>query len=242
MPNVITPIPGFSEPFSSLSHLLGAGLFLVLSIFLVYRGRGDVGRVISLVVFSVGSVLLLSISGVYHLLDPRGTPRYVLKVLDHACIFALIASSFTPIHYILFRGWGRWGMLALVWTFAVVAISLNTVYFDSTPHVVSLGLYLGMGWIGLGSGIALIRRFGFHFAEPILWGGVAYSIGAILEFMRWPVLIPGVVQWHEVFHVAVLVGLGFHWAFVYSIADGRHLRAAMEEAHLPPVMIEDLVE
>ena len=63
----------------------------------------------------------------------------------------------------------------------------------------------------------------FDFVEPILWGGIAYSIGAVLEFVHWPVLVPGVVQWHEVFHIAVLIGLGFHWAFVYAIADGKLL-------------------
>jgi channel protein (hemolysin III family) len=158
---------------------------------------------------------------VYHLLDPQGTPRMVLQVLDHAAIFMLIACSFTPIHAILFRGVGRWGMLALIWTFGIVAISLKTVFFASMPQALGLSLYLGMGWIGLGSGIALLRRFPFPLIEPILWGGVAYSIGAVLEFLRWPVLIPGVVQWHEVFHLAVLIGLAFHWSFVYAIADGR---------------------
>ncbi|HYO25468.1 MAG TPA: hypothetical protein VEQ85_11035, partial [Lacipirellulaceae bacterium] len=45
--------------------------------------------------------------------------------------------------------------------------------------------------------------------------------GAVMEFLRWPVIVAGVVQWHEVFHLAVLVGLALHWAFIYSIADGR---------------------
>jgi channel protein (hemolysin III family) len=217
----LTPIPGFSEPFSSLSHLLGAGLFLLLGIFLIRRGRGDLLRVGSLAVFVLGSVLLLSISGVYHLLDPRGPARNILRVLDHAAIFVLIACSFTPVHVILFRGWGRWGVLTLVWMYAYTAITLKTIYFNEMPQSLGLALYLGMGWLGAYTGISIWRRFGYRFMEPILWGGVAYSIGAILEFARWPVLWPGVVQWHEVFHVAVLIALGFHWSFAYAIADGR---------------------
>lgn len=240
MPTI--PIPGFSDPFSSLSHLIGAGIFFALSFVLIRRGAGDAGRVISLVIFSFGAVLLLSISGTYHLLPVNGKPREVMQVLDHAAIFILIACSFTPIHYILFRGWGRWGVLALIWTIAITAITLKTMYFKTMPDALSLSLYLGMGWIGLGSGIALWRRYGFHFVEPILWGGVAYSIGAVLEFLHWPVLIPGVVQWHEVFHVAVLVGLGFHWAFTYAIADGRLAPAAVDAALPPAMMIEDLVD
>lgn len=217
----LTAIPGFAEPFSSLSHLLGAGLYLVLGVFLVRRGRGDALRVASLAVFVFGSVLLLSTSGTYHLLDLDGDARRVVQRLDHAAIFILIACSFTPIHIILFRGWGRWGMLTLVWGFAYTAITLKMLYFNTMPQAVGMSLYLGMGWLGAYSGISIWKRFGFHFMEPVLWGGVAYSIGAILEFMHWPVLWPGVIQWHEVFHVAVLLGLGFHWSFIYAIADGR---------------------
>jgi len=177
--------------------------------------------VASLAVFVFGSVLLLSTSGVYHLLDPSGTPRRVMRVLDHAVIFILIACSFTPPHVILFRGPGRWGMLLLIWAFAVVAITLKSVYFYYMPDWLGTALYIGMGWIGLASGIVLAKRYGFNFVAPLFWGGVAYSVGAVLDILRWPILVPGVIQWHEVFHVAVLVGLAFHWAFIYGMADGR---------------------
>lgn len=217
----LQPIPGFSDPFASLSHLLGALIFLAISFFLVRRGAGNAARVVSLAIFSFGAIFLLSISGTYHLLDPDGAARRVMRVLDHAAIFVLIACSFTPIHVILFRGVGRWGALLVIWTFAVVAIVCKSVFFYSMPEWLGLSLYLGMGWIGLASGLALYRHYGFAFVAPILWGGLAYSIGAVLDHMKWPELLPGTVRAHEVFHLAVLIGLGFHWSFVYSIADGR---------------------
>src|SRR5687768_17309979 len=83
----LTSIPGFADPFSSLSHLLGAAIFLALGVFLIRRGAGNAARVASLVVFVIGSVLLLSISGTYHLLDHSGAARRVLRVLDHCAIF-----------------------------------------------------------------------------------------------------------------------------------------------------------
>jgi len=61
----IISIPGFNDPFSSISHLLGAGIFAILSIFLLRRGRGDRARMINLAVFCVAAVFLLSMSGVY---------------------------------------------------------------------------------------------------------------------------------------------------------------------------------
>lgn len=224
------PIPGFSDPFASLSHLFGALLFLAMSFVLVRRGAGSAARVVGLVIFSFGAIFLLSISGTYHLLDPEGAARRFMRVLDHAAIFVLIACSFTPIHVILFRGVGRWGALLVIWTFAVVAIICKSVYFYTMPEWLGLALYLGMGWIGLASGLALYRHYGFAFVAPILWGGLAYSIGAILDHMKWPVLLPGMVRAHEVFHLAVLIGLAFHWSFIYSIADGRASPSSRRDA------------
>ena len=93
----VLPIPGFSDPVSSLTHLAGAVVSAVLGAFLIYRGRGELRRVVSLAVFVFSCVLLLSLSGVYHLLSPHTAGRSVLMRLDHAAIFVLIAGSFTPI-------------------------------------------------------------------------------------------------------------------------------------------------
>ena len=215
----ITSIPGFYEPFSSLSHLLGAVVFAGLSIPLLRRAAGDKGRVISLGIFCIGTVLLLTISGTYHLLEPDGLSRRIMRLIDHAAIFFLIACSFTPGHVILFRGWARWGMLALIWSIAVAGITLKTIYFDSISPSLGLAMYIGMGSIGLGSVYALWRRLGFDYVRPLLWGGIAYAVGGMMEVMRWPVVVSGVVQSHEVFHVAVLIGLAFHWEFNFLIAN-----------------------
>jgi hemolysin III len=218
MANMIS-IPGFADPFSSLSHLFGALLFSIFSVFLLRRGRGDALRMASLLLFCAGTVFLLSTSGVMHLLGKNGTAHSVMRRVDHAAIFVLIACSFTPIHVILFRGWRRWTVLILVWTIAILGIAIKTVYFDLISPEVGTAIYIGMGWIGLASWLAVMKQHGFQFAQPIMWGGFAYTIGGVLDSVHWPVLVSGVLQWHEVFHVAVLIGLGCHWAFIYSIAN-----------------------
>jgi len=217
----LIPIPGFFEPFSSLSHLLGAVVCTAASVWLLRKGRGNTARVMSLAAFCCGAVLLLSISGLYHLLSPTGSARAIARRLDHAAIFVLIASSFTPAHTILFRGWGRGGALVLIWCLAISGIAVKMIYFHQMPHWVGLGLYLGMGWLGSFSSFALWRRYGFGFVQPVFWGGLAYTIGCIIEGLHSPVLIAGVVQSHELLHVAVLIGLCCHWVFNYQIADGR---------------------
>src|SRR4051794_4002693 len=112
------PLPGFTEPASSLSHLFGAGLFTVLGAVLLWRGRGSASRVTFLGVYVFATVFLFSMSGVYHMLPFEGAPRAVLERLDHSAIFVLIAGTFTPAHGLLFRGWQRWLPLVLIWSAA----------------------------------------------------------------------------------------------------------------------------
>ena len=214
-------IPGFSDPLSSLTHFAGAFAFAWLGLSLVRRGRGSRSRTLSLVVFAASCVLLLSISGAYHLLPPESAAKYVLRRLDHAAIFILIAGSFTPVHVILFRGPWRWGVLAGIWTMAITGLTLKLVYFASMPEWLGLALYLGFGWFGLITSGALARRFGWRFVGPLVWGALAYTLGALADFLHWPAPLPGIVGPHEVFHLAVLAGIAWHWTFVLSIARGE---------------------
>ena len=214
-------IPGFSDPVSSLTHLAGALVFAILGGFLIARGRGEAPRVISLTVFAFSCVLLLSLSGVYHLLTPETAARGVLARLDHAAIFVLIAGSFTPVHVILLRDRWQWHLLSWIWAAAIAGLTLKTVYFDTIATWLGLLMYLGLGWLGLISTVALARRFGVRFVLPLVWGALAYTIGAVAEFLAWPVLVRGIVGPHEVFHLAVLAGIAFHWAFISRIAGFR---------------------
>ena len=216
-------IPGFSDPFSSLTHLAAAVVFAILSFFLIAGGRGDARRVISLAVFAFSCVLLLSLSGVYHLLTPETAARGVLIRLDHAAIFLLIAGSFTPVHAILLRDRWHWHLLAWIWGAALIGLTLKTVYFDTVPPWLGLLMYLGLGWLGLISTVVLARRSGVGFVLPLVWGALAYTIGALADFLAWPVLVARVVGPHEIFHLAVVAGIAFHWGFIHRIAGAERI-------------------
>lgn len=217
-------IPGFSDPVSSLTHLAGAVVFGILGIFLIARGRGNPQRVLSLVVFVFSCVLLLSLSGVYHLLLHDTPARGVLMRLDHAAVFILIAGSFTPVHVILLHDRWHRHLLPLIWAAALAGLALKSVYFETMPESLGLLMYLGLGWLGVISTVTLARRFGVRFILPLVWGGLAYTVGAVADHFHWPVLIPGVVGAHEIFHLAVLAGISFHWFFIRRIASGANSR------------------
>jgi ABC-2 type transport system ATP-binding protein len=214
-------LPGFHEPFSAISHLLGAAMFAYLGVVLLQRGRGDTGRMIFLGIYVWSAVVLLSLSGVYHMMVRGGKAHHVMAILDHDAIFLLIAGSVTAVQGILFRGWVRWAPLLLCWIGAVLGITFKSIFSDEMPAKMMLPFYLLLGWLGIFAGILLARRHGLRFIRYLLLGGLAYTIGALMEAIGWLVIIPGVVHPHELLHVAVLMGAFLQWIFIWDIADGH---------------------
>jgi len=219
----IISVLGFADPVSSWTHLIGAVIALVLGIRLCTRYSGPLLYRTGLIVFVFGTVFLLSMSGVYHLLGYGGSGRYVLQHLDHAAIWVMISGTFTPLHLMLFEGWKRWGILLIIWAVAINGVVFKTIFFDDFPEWLGLVLYLGMGWAGLFSGVLIARKHGLNFVSLLAFGGIAYSVGAILEFLRTPVIIPGLVGPHELFHFAVIIGIVCHWRFIVQVIQWKSL-------------------
>jgi predicted membrane channel-forming protein YqfA (hemolysin III family) len=84
-----------------------------------------------------------------------------------------------------------------------------------------------MGWLGAITGYKVHMLMGLKAIAPLIYGAIAYTLGAVLEFSRFPILITGVMGPHELFHVLVLVGISFHWLFVYRMAQ-RHKQSEIE--------------
>jgi len=226
-------IPGVREPVASFLHLLAVPVFFVLGYILIRRGRGSGLQVASLAVFSFAAVFLLAMSGIYHLL-PIGTGRMVMKQLDVSAVFVMIAATGTPMHAILFRGTGRWLPLLFAWSFAAVGITLRIVFWGSLPPGAGSAIFLLMGWCGAFAFFSLWRRYGYTFVEPLLWGGIAYTVGVLMLTSRWPEPLPGVIGSHELWHVAVLCGLGLHWRFTLQFAAGRPETVAAQTGDFSP--------
>ena len=210
------PFLGFREPFSALSHLIGAAVAAYLGAFLVLRSRSAWAWV-GLSVFVGSAVFLLSMSGTYHLLA-EGGGRAVLKRLDASGVYVLIAGTMTPIVLILLRGAQRIAFIAVVWSFVGTFVPLRVVFFQLTEGVPGGLAPLILGWTGLALGWVLIKRWGFAAVKRLLWGGIAYTAGISLIPNTWIVVIPGVIGAHELWHIAVVVGLVFHWSYIQQIA------------------------
>lgn len=225
----VDPLWGIREPVSCLTHLLAIPLFILLGYYLIRRGRGDMARVASLTMMVLATIFTLAASAAYHFFD-YGPDRLLMSQLDLAGIFSLIAATVAPVHAILFTGFHRWVPIVLIWLAAVVGMALRLLFPASLTPVGDF-IFLLMGWGGAISCWVLWRRYGYAFVRPLLWGGIAYTLGVIVLTIHWPILLPGVFATHEFWHVTVLVGLALHWKFVFQFAAGPP-QGARETAEL----------
>lgn len=207
---------GFYEPVSSLSHFIAAGAALLGGYFLLKRGRGSTSRIVSLSLFTFCMFFLFSMSGVFHLLPAEEAARGVLQRLDHAGIWLMIAGTFTPIHVILFRGPWRWGILIPIWIFATVGLIFQVTFFHDFPEWLILTLFLVLGWMGLFTMFRFYRKFSHESLNLMVGGTLLYSVGAVIDFAKWPILIEGVLGPHEIFHLMIVLAAFLFWYFIYE--------------------------
>lgn len=96
-------------------------------------------------IYAITSGLLFGVSATYH----RGTlsPRLegVLRRLDHANIYLIIAGTYTPFALLALDGPARVVVLAVIWTGAVAGV-LFRVLWISAPRLLSTALYIALGW------------------------------------------------------------------------------------------------
>jgi hemolysin III len=204
--------PG-EEIANSLSHGLGfvAALASAPILVLTTAQTGRTLNVIGATIFAVTMVLLYCASTIYHAI-PHPRAKALLKKLDHGAIFLLIAGTYTPFTLGALSGpWG-WTLLSVVWSLAVVGVTLKA--FDRIEHpLASLGLYLLMGWLCLVALGPLLERVPQQGLLLLGAGGFAYMAG-VAFFATDSRLRYG----HFIWHLFVLTGTGCHFFAVLGYA------------------------
>ncbi len=206
------------DPVSSFTHLVGAVWFAILAKPLLQKAEGRWGQKAALAIYASSCVLLLFISGIYHWLPP-GLGRDFMRRMDVAAIFLLIAGTFTPICAMAYRGATRWGSLITIWTIAIIGILLRTLYFDSISGRLGTEVFLGFGWLGGILAFDLWHRESFAFIKPLLLGGAAYTVGAVILELGKSLSFPTGMTAHDIWHLAVLLGIAWHWRFIGQVAE-----------------------
>ncbi len=193
---------------NTITHGAGLALSVVGFVLLVVLAslRGDAWSIASCVIYGASLVILYAASTMYHsTISPRLKKN--LQIVDHCCIYLLIAGSYTPFGMVIAgESYGR-GLLVAIWAFAIVGILTKLVIRDRFPAVNVIS-YLVMGWLGVFSLQPLFNALGIMPVALAVAGGIAYSLGVI--FFPWK----SIKHHHAIFHVFILAGSIIHYAAV----------------------------
>ncbi len=160
----------------------------------------------SLAIYGFGLIGMLGASAAYNM-TPSGRMKEVLRRLDHAMIYVMIAGSYTPFALIAVGGPLGTALCAVVWSAALAGIVLK-LGFPRRFEWVGFGLYLGMGWMI----VAVIDRVfaalsGLSFVLLVV-GGVIYTLGSGIHLMER-------LRFHNaIWHALVLVAAGAHFVAI----------------------------
>ena len=174
-----------------------AGTFpvaIALGIVLLVLADGAAAKVSS-AVFVVSSLLLFGVSAVYHRFDWGPKAKRILKRLDHANIFLLIAGSYTPITVLSLPHSKAVLLLSLVWGGAVLGIGFR-VFWIGAPRWLYVPLYVLLGWGAI----------------------MFYTAGAVIYGLKRPNPFPGYFGFHEIFHALTLLAFLCHWTGIFLVA------------------------
>lgn len=201
------------EIANAITHGIGlalsiAGLCVLVTLAAVH---GTAWHVVGCSIFGGSLVALYLASTLYHSC-PQPAVKEVLRIVDHVCIFLLIAGTYTPFTLTTLRGAWGWFLLVAVWTCAIGGIAYKIVRArQSLPQ--SALPYIALGWIALVAAKPILENVPLASLALLLAGGLSYTIGTVfynLDHRRF---------YHAIWHLFVLAGSAFHfWAVTLCAA------------------------
>jgi len=171
----------------------------------------------SIIIYSLCLTGLYGVSSIYHCIH-WSRPNYLLmKRIDHAFIFALIAGTATPICLLgLKETLGR-PLLLVIWLFATLGM-LVTVFWPHSPKWFRACIYLALGWLAVPFLTDIEASLGTINLRLLLGGGIVYTLGAMVYAFKKPDPFPRYFGYHEIFHLFVVIASGLHFAVIYRLS------------------------
>ena len=184
-----------------IAALIGAGVLATLAG--IYSG---IGAMAATLLYSLCLIGMLTASTIYNQTHPCAA-RPVLRRLDEAFIFLMIAGSYTPITTQRFEGSLSVGFTALVWTIGLGG-AFAKMFVPRLSDVFWSGVYVLFGWLIVFAIKPMIESISPLALGLLVAGGVTYTVGVLffinraLKFRR------------AIWHGFVVAGAGMHWAAI----------------------------
>jgi hemolysin III len=205
---------------SGFTHLGGALVAAVGLVWLLVSSQGQAVKTVSMLIYGISLVLMLSASATYHLAGAGPTTTRILRKIDHASIYLLIAGTYTPLCLNVFSGFWRWGLLAIIWSMAVIGIVVK-IFVINAPRWITAGIYLVMGWLSILAVHEILQTVPTDMLAWLVAGGLFYTVGALIYILKRPDPRPGVFGFHEIWHLFVLMGCLSHFIVIALVTSSR---------------------
>jgi len=194
------------ERFNGYSHLAGTALAVAGASFLLATQNLDAWKASGIAIYGATLLILFAVSTLYHSL--RGRAKAVLRKLDYCAIYLFIAGTYTPFALVTLRGAWGWSLLGVAWGLAALGI-VQELLLGRRTRVLSLAIYLVMGWMGLAAIQPLAAGLGMAGLGWLLAGGALYTGGMVFY-----ALDERFVHFHGVWHLFVLGGSSSHFVAI----------------------------
>ncbi len=196
------------EKLNTLSHGVGILLgFIGLYLLLTNNSHKSPYDSISIVIYGMSIIALFAASTFYHYVsNPQIKEK--LRILDHICIYFLIAGTYTPVALITLVHGNGWTIFYTVWGIAILGV-LFKLFFTGKYEIVSLLLYLAMGWLIVFDFQNLLGHTSYLGLSLLFAGGMFYTLGIIFY------AVERIPYNHLIWHFFVLGGCISHWLFIY---------------------------
>lgn len=167
---------------------------------------------LGLAAYGLGLVTMLICSTAYNLYVDHPA-RHVLRQIDHAAIFVMIAGTTSPLALLGVRGSAGQRLFAAIWGVTNVCIALKFLAPESFEQF-SIVAYLLLGWV-----MMIVRRpLQTTIPAPgmflLIAGCALYTIGVV--FYLWDGLPYQIPIWHGF----VVVGAALHYACIVGYVTG----------------------
>jgi len=191
-----------------ITHALGLILSLIgAPILVVLASRiGDAGHIAGCSVYSASLILLFTASTYYHLHEGKPGENRRL-ILDHICIYLLIAGTYSAFCLTSLRGTWGWVLVTAIWALAMGGVAFK-LRFGIRYERFSTALYIIMGWLAFFSLFPVVERTPDTALALLGGGGAVYTGGVCFYARRWY----GRVRYsHALWHLSVVAGSALHF-------------------------------
>jgi hemolysin III len=201
------------EPVNAWTHGAWALGAIPATLLLWKLCGGDRVKQATLLIFGASLLICFGASTLYHGVRLPADDIEICRQIDHIGIYILIGGTVTPAAAVLLIGWWRVIALTIAWGMAAAGISIQLTW-PVAPDWFSTTIYVVMGWGVCLSYFEMSRALPRGGMRSTWLGGLFYTVGAMMNLVGWPRLVPGVFSTHELWHVFCIAGSSCHLWFM----------------------------